>query len=63
MALVMTVATLPSITLSKVDGMPSGRKLSAVGLSGSMLEPNKGRDSRSADVIRCVAIASEEIPG
>ena len=31
MALVMTVATLPSMTLSKVDGIPKGRKLSAVG--------------------------------
>ena len=28
---VMIVAMLPSITLSKVDGMPNGRKLSAVG--------------------------------
>ena len=31
MALVMTVAMLPSMTLSKVDGIPKGRKLSAVG--------------------------------
>ena len=67
MALVMTVAMLPSMTLSNVDGIPSGRKLSTVGPIlafgiHAWTEQGGGTADRQMS-LRCVTIASEDTPG
>ena len=67
MALVMTVAMLPSITLSKVDGIPKGRKLSAAGpILALGIHACTEHGGGAADLqmsSKCVVIASAEVPG
>ena len=67
MALVMTVAMLPSMTLSNVDGIPSGRKLSAVGpilAFGIHAWTEQGGGTADLQIsLRCVIIASDDTPG
>ena len=67
MALVMTVAMLPSMTLSKVDGIPKGRKLSAVGPILALgihacTEQGGGTADRHMSS-KCVVMASAEVAG
>ena len=67
MALVMTVAMLPSITLSNVDGIPNGRKLSAVEpilAFGIHAWTEQGGGTEDLQIsLRCVIIASDDTPG
>jgi len=66
MALVMTAAMLPSMNLSNVDGMPNGRKLSAVGpilAFGIHVWTEQGGGTADLQILRCVIIASDDTPG
>ena len=67
MALVITAAMLPSMTLSNVDGMPKGRKLSAVRpifAFGIHAWTEQGGGTADLQIsLRCVIIASDDTPG